>query len=125
MGQCRTLLNSCRLRALFPLMMQLISWAVFSFISSLIHATAVTFPGNSVLFQMFSPKSQPWGVGGGSGDRTNASQKIFLELQTASPNPGNFSDSIEAIKINGFRFHNCPKEKVDRTALWRETLTGW
>ena len=53
----------------------MILWVVFSFA-----------PGNSAPFKIFSPNSQ---------QGANASQISSLELLTTTPNPGNFSDSIE------------------------------
>lgn len=61
----------------------------FSFTLSVTHVTAVIFPGNSALFQIFSPKIQH-GV--------KASQISSLELLTATPNPRNFSDSTEIVR---------------------------
>ena len=58
----------------------------FNFSLSVTHATAVIFPGDSVPFQIFSPKIQ---LG------ANVSQISYLELPTTAPKPGNFSDSMK------------------------------
>lgn len=59
----------------------------FSFTLSVTHTTAVVFPGNS--FQIFPPEIQ---------QGANASEIFYLELLSTTPNPGNFSRSIEIVR---------------------------
>ena len=70
----------------FSLIILLTLSAGFSFILSVVHATDLIFPGNSVLSLIFSPKIQ---------QGANASQISYLELLTTLSKTGNFSDSIE------------------------------
>lgn len=80
--------NSCSLQAIFPLVILLILWAVFSFPLSVTHAGAVISPGKAALSQIFSPKIQQGAI---------VSQISSLELPTTAPDSGNFSDSIEIV----------------------------
>ena len=74
------------MQALFSLFTLLILWAAFSFTLSVTLATAVIYVRILLFSRIFSPKFQ---------QGANASQISYLELLTTTPNPGNFSDSIE------------------------------
>lgn len=111
-GDIRIYRNLCCLQALLSPIILLIRWMVFSFTLSVIHATAVIFPENSVISWIFSPKVQQEG---------NVPQISYLEFLTTAPNPRKFSNLIETVgylwEINKWTlFISHSSEKRERHA---------
>lgn len=76
------------------------------------HATAVTFPSNFVLLQIFSPKFHKG---------ANASEISYLELLTTSPNPGNWLNraATDENTILGKLTVSQSSEKESKACIYR------